>query len=196
MRFLLGQRGGCRRARQGIPNHEDLEPEQPGGCASAADLGYNSGMTPPAPTGPRLHRARFAELTPFEVYGLCRLRVDVFVVEQRCPYPELDGRDIEPATEHLWFEAGGEVVATIRVLDDGDSRAIGRVATAVAARGRGLAARLMAAGLARCGDAPVTLGAQAYLEHWYRRFGFTRSGPDYVEDGIPHLPMRREGRRA
>src|SRR3954470_12174031 len=90
-----------------------------------------------------LRRSRFAELSPFEVYALCRLRVDVFVVEQQCPYPELDGRDVEPATEHLWFETDGRVLATIRVLDDGESRAIGRVATAAEARGQGLAARLM-----------------------------------------------------
>ena len=156
------------------------------------DLGYNSLMTAPAPAEPRLRRARFADLTPFEVYGLCRLRVDVFVVEQQCPYPELDGRDTEPATEHLWFEADGEVLATILVLDNGPSRAIGRVATAASARGQGLAARLMEEGIALYGDAPITLGAQAYLEHWYARFGFGRSGPDYLEDGIPHLPMRRD----
>ena len=144
-------------------------------------------------TEPVLRRARFADLTPFEVYGLCRLRVDVFVVEQACPYPELDGRDVEPATEHLWFDADGVPVATIRVLDDdGASRAIGRVATDAAWRGRGLAARLMDEVLASYGDGPLTLGAQAYLEGWYERFGFRRSGPDYVEDGIPHVPMRRE----
>jgi ElaA protein len=153
-------------------------------------------VTPPEPSPPRLRRARFAGLTPFEVYGLCRLRVDVFVVEQHCPYPELDGRDTEPATEHLWFESDGRVLATIRVLDDGGTRAIGRVATAVDARGQGLAARLMEEGIALCGGAPITLGAQAYLEHWYERFGFRRSGPGYVEDGIPHVPMRREGERA
>jgi predicted GNAT family N-acyltransferase len=140
----------------------------------------------------RLRTARFAALTPFEVYALCRLRVDVFVVEQECPYPELDGRDVEPATVHLWFEEAGEVAATIRVLDDGDSRAIGRVATAAGHRGRGLAARLMEAGIELCGDVPITLGAQAHLEGWYARFGFGRSGPGYVEDGIPHVPMRRE----
>src|SRR3712207_4218899 len=94
-------------------------------------------------SSPVLRRAPFAELTPFEVYRLCRLRVDVFVVEQACPYPELDGRDVEPATEHLWFECGGEVAATIRVLDDGETKAIGRVATAPAFRGLGLAARLI-----------------------------------------------------
>ena len=141
---------------------------------------------------PRLRRARFAELTPFEVYGLCRLRVDVFVVEQQCPYAELDGRDVEPATEHLWFESDGEVLSSIRVLDDGATRAIGRVATARGARGRGLSGRLLEAALASYGDGPITLGAQAYLEGWYERFGFRRSGPAYDDDGIPHVPMRRE----
>ena len=143
----------------------------------------------------RLCQAPFAELTPHEVYGLLRLRVDVFVVEQECPYPELDGRDAEPATLHLWFEADGphgpEVAATIRLLDDGDSRAIGRVATAAGFRGQGLAARLMEEGITLCGALPITLGAQAHLEGWYGRFGFRRSGPGYVEDGIPHVPMRR-----
>jgi predicted GNAT family N-acyltransferase len=143
-------------------------------------------------SSPLLRRAPFAELTPFQVYGLCRLRVDVFVVEQECPYPELDGRDTEPATVHLWFEEDGEILATIRVLDDGATRAIGRVATAASARGRGLAARLMEEGIALCAGFPITLGAQAYLEGWYERFGFRRSGPGYVEDGIPHVPMRRD----
>ena len=142
-------------------------------------------------TGPTFRQAPFAQLTGAEVYGLCRLRVDVFVVEQQCPYPELDGRDLEPETVHLWFEADGRPVATIRVLREGTGWAIGRVATAAGWRGSGLAARLMEAGLALCGDAPVVLGAQAHLEGWYERFGFRRSGPDYVEDGIPHLPMRR-----
>jgi predicted GNAT family N-acyltransferase len=149
-------------------------------------------MTATPATEPVLRRARFAELTPFELYGLCRLRVDVFVVEQECPYPELDGRDAEPTTVHVWFEEDGAVLATIRVLDDGDTRAIGRVATAASARGRGLAARLMEEGIALCAGSPITLGAQAHLEGWYERFGFRRSGEGYVEDGIPHVPMRRE----
>ena len=150
---------------------------------------YN-GRVPPV--SPVLRTALFAELTPFEVYGLCRLRVDVFVVEQECPYAELDGRDVEPATRHLWFADDGEVLATIRVLDDGDTRAIGRVATAATARGRGLAARLIEAGIDLCDGVPITMGAQSHLEGWYGRFGFRLSGPGYVEDGIPHVPMRRE----
>jgi ElaA protein len=139
-----------------------------------------------------MRQASFSELTGREVYGLCRLRVDVFVVEQRCPYPELDGRDLEPGTVHVWFEADGEPVATIRVLEEPAARAIGRVATAAGWRGQGLAARLLEAGIALCGDdVPIALGAQAHLEGWYERFGFRRSGPGYVEDGIPHVPMRR-----
>jgi ElaA protein len=142
-------------------------------------------------TEPRIRQARFAELTGLEVYGLCRLRVDVFVVEQKCPYPELDGRDLEPGTVHLWFEADGTPVATIRVLREPAGWAIGRVATAEGWRGRALAARLMEAGIALCRDEPIVLGAQRYLEQWYEGFGFRRTGADYVEDGIPHLPMRR-----
>jgi predicted GNAT family N-acyltransferase len=142
--------------------------------------------------GLRLRQEPFRALTPYEVYALCRLRVDVFVVEQACPYPELDGRDTEPATVHLWLESDDAVAATIRVLDDGETRAIGRVATAAAFRRRGLAARLMAEGIALCAGFPITLGAQAHLEGWYEEFGFRRSGPGYVEDGIPHVPMRRE----
>ncbi len=151
-------------------------------------------MTTSTPDGPfRLRQAPFAELTPFEVYALCRLRVDVFVVEQECPYPELDGRDTEPTTVHLWQESGsGEVAASIRVLDDGGTRAIGRVATAAGFRGRGLAARLIDEGIALCEGFPITVGAQAHLQGWYERFGFRLAGPGYVEDGIPHVPMRRE----
>jgi ElaA protein len=138
-----------------------------------------------------MREARFGELTPYEVYGLCRLRVDVFVVEQECPYPELDGRDTEPVTVHLWHEAAdGTVLSTIRVLSNGEDRAIGRVATAAGARGRGLSAELVRRGIELCEGRTIDIGAQAYLETWYERFGFVRSGPDYLEDGILHLPMR------
>jgi ElaA protein len=143
---------------------------------------------------PTLRTARFAELTPAELYGLLRLRVDVFVVEQNCPYPELDGRDTEPTTVHLWFADGDTVLSTLRLLQNGEDRAIGRVATAVPARGRGLSAQLVQRGIELCAGRVIDIGAQAYLEQWYERFGFRRSGPDYVEDGIPHLPMRLGGR--
>jgi ElaA protein len=149
--------------------------------------------------GATLRTARFAELTPAELYGLLRLRVDVFVVEQACPYPELDGRDAEPGTVHLWFaddstDDEGAVLSTLRVLENGEDRAIGRVATAAPARGRGLSAELVRRGIELCGGRTIDIGAQAYLEHWYQRLGFRRSGPDYLEDGIAHLSMRLPGR--
>ena len=97
---------------------------------------------------PVLQTARFAELTAAQLYGLLRLRVDVFVVEQACPYPELDGRDTEPGTVHLWYaDDAGTALATIRVLENGDDRAIGWVATAAGARGQGLSARLVRRGI-------------------------------------------------
>jgi ElaA protein len=143
---------------------------------------------------PALRSAAFADLTPAELYGILRLRVDVFVVEQACPYPELDGRDTEPTTVHLWHEAAeGAVLSTLRVLQNGEDRAIGRVATAEGARGRGLSAELVRRGIELCGGRTIDIGAQAYLESWYERFGFRRSGVDYVEDGILHLPMRLAG---
>src|SRR3954469_9047961 len=104
-----------------------------------------------------MRQARFAELTGLEVYGLCRLRVDVFVVEQKCPYPELDGRDTESGTVHLWFEEDARPVATIRGLQEEQAGAIGGVATAASARGRGLAGRLIGIGIDLCGDASITL---------------------------------------
>ena len=153
---------------------------------------------PPTPTGrrrpaaPTVHAARLVELDPLTVYALLRLRVDVFVVEQECAYPELDGVDVEPSTEHLWIEVDGTPVATVRTLVDADGvHHLGRVATHVAHRGQGYAATLVRAGLSRVGEHPVHIGAQTYLEGWYGRFGFRRAGEDHLEDGIPHLPMVR-----
>jgi ElaA protein len=124
------------------------------------------------------------------LHAILRLRVDVFVVEQTCPYPEIDGRDVEAATVQWWWEEDGEVLACLRVLREPDGGArIGRVATAVRARGRGLAATLIRAALAGLGD-DVVLGAQSHLVDWYRRLGFVPDGEEYDEDGIPHTPMR------
>ncbi|HEX5595630.1 MAG TPA: GNAT family N-acetyltransferase [Micromonosporaceae bacterium] len=140
----------------------------------------------------QLHVASFAELDLRTLYELLRLRVDVFVVEQECAYPELDGRDTEPGTRHLWLEKHGVPVAYLRLLDDGAVQRIGRVAVTRNARGRGFAARLMAQALAIIGPMPCVLDAQTYLVDFYAGFDFLATGPEYVEDGIPHLPMRRD----
>ncbi|MGC1209029.1 MAG: GNAT family N-acetyltransferase [Ornithinimicrobium sp.] len=132
-------------------------------------------------------------LTADQLHGLLRLRVDVFVVEQECAYAELDGLDLAPGTEHLWIgdAAADDARATLRILADGEARRIGRVATARAHRGHGYAGALMRQALNHVGERDVTLEAQTHLEPWYAKWGFTRGGADYVEDGIPHVPMRR-----
>jgi ElaA protein len=135
--------------------------------------------------------ATVAELDPVTLYGILGLRSAVFVVEQDCVYLDPDGRDLEPDARQLWIERDGVVVATLRLLRDPDGRArIGRVATEQSTRGAGLAAELMRHALALVPDVDVVLGAQSYLAEWYAQFGFVRDGADYLEDGIPHLPMR------
>lgn len=149
------------------------------------------GTTDHGPDG-AIRAGTFAALDPPTLYALLRLRVDVFVVEQACPYPELDGRDCEPDTEHLWVAArDGTPVGCLRVLAEPDGTArIGRVAVAEAARGAGVASRLMTAALARVGDRECWLDAQSHLVGFYRRFGFAVAGDDFRQDGILHTPMR------
>ncbi len=134
---------------------------------------------------------RFDDLDARTTYEICRLRQDVFVVEQQCPYPDLDGRDLEPGTRHLLLEDDTGLVGYLRLLDDGGHARIGRVLLTKGARGRGLADDLMLAALAECEGREVVLDAQEPLERWYAGFGFEVSGPGFLEDGIPHVPMLR-----
>lgn len=125
------------------------------------------------------------------LHEILRLRQDVFVVEQECAYPDIDGRDLEPGTLQFW--AGqGSVDATLRLLREDDcTERIGRVATARHARSQGLGAQLMEAAIAESRSSSIVINAQAHLEQWYGRFGFVRSGDDFLEDAIPHVPMTR-----
>lgn len=144
-----------------------------------------------------LHSAATWEGVPARIaYGIGRLRQEVFVVEQECAYLDLDGRDLDAGAVQFWAQdAQGEVAATLRVLPEDHQelglRSIGRVATASAWRGRGVAAALLDAALAECAGHPVLIHAQSYLTEWYAGFGFVTSGPEFLEDAIPHTPMRR-----
>jgi ElaA protein len=139
-----------------------------------------------------VQRTRFANLSPLQLYRILQLRSEVFVVEQECPYQELDDRDHEPETEHLWIEEEGAVVAVIRVLHDDDgSLRIGRVATAKSARGRGLAGTLIDAVVNDVVDVDVVMDVQTHLVDYYSRWGFVVDGDEFIQDGIPHTPMRR-----
>lgn len=150
-----------------------------------------------------VHRAWAADLEPSMLYELLRLRVEVFVVEQVCPYGELDGRDLEARARHYWLGAAGPihpgrpdpVLGCLRLLEEpaGDFR-IGRLCTVRSARGHGLGRQLLEAALAEVGSAACVLDAQEHLGDFYRGYGFEATGPSYDWDGVAHLPMRRPGR--
>ena len=132
----------------------------------------------------------FCELTNTTLIDLLSLRSEVFVVEQNCVYQDIDGRDQEPTTRHIWLQEGATVIACLRLLQDAQTQRIGRVVTAAEQRGKGYSAQLIEYTLAHS-SGPWVLSAQAQLEQWYQRFGFVRCGPDYLEDGLPHLPMHK-----
>jgi ElaA protein len=132
----------------------------------------------------------FDHLSARDGYDAWRLRQDVFVVEQECPYPDLDGRDDEPGTTHVLMRDGGPLLGYARVLDDGDTWRIGRVVLAPEARGRRLADGLMRIALECSHGRDVVLDAQSPLTSWYASFGFEVDGEEFLEDGIPHTPMR------
>ncbi|ANY10252.1 acyltransferase [Pseudonocardia sp. HH130630-07] len=131
-------------------------------------------------------------------YALLALRTAVFVVEQECPYQELDGRDLERRTRHYWLarDTGEsvEIVATLRLLvEPGGGYRIGRVCTRGDSRGHGYGHQLMDAALAEVGSSVCVLDAQEQQEAFYRRHGFVTTGERFLEDGIGHLPMTRNG---
>jgi ElaA protein len=134
----------------------------------------------------------FADLTATELHDILRLRGDVFVVEQACVYPDIDGRDTEPTTMHHWISVEHTVAAYARTLTDPDGATrIGRVVTDPRFRRDGLAARLVNT-IVETSSSPLLLDAQSYLVEWYERIGFSVAGPEFIEDGIPHVPMTLE----
>lgn len=134
------------------------------------------------------------DLDAATLYRLLALRAEVFVVEQNCPYLDLDGQDLVPETRHYWLaDEAGRVISTLRLMDHHGIFWIGRVCTAADERGHGHTARLMQAALAEVGGRPCRLNAQAYLTGMYTRHGFAVDGAEFVEDGIPHVPMLRPG---
>lgn len=142
---------------------------------------------------------RFSDLTPETLYSILRLRSAIFVVEQNCVFPDMDGRD--PECEHLcgWNEQ--KLLAYLRLVPPvtrSAEVALGRVVVAREARGLGLGRTAMLEGLRRCEERypgrPVKVSAQRHLERFYTSLGFACMGEPYMEDGIAHINMIR-GRR-
>ncbi|WP_337880332.1 GNAT family N-acetyltransferase [Rheinheimera sp.] len=145
------------------------------------------------------HSRRFSELDAGTLYQLLQLRVDVFVVEQNCPYPELDGKDLLPDTQHLYLHNEQKVLAYARILPPGssypDNPSLGRICVAQGARQLALGKELVrqAIGLAEqhWPSQPIRISAQCYLQRFYEGFGFIACSEAYLEDNIPHLEMLR-----
>lgn len=140
----------------------------------------------------------FEQLTTSELYALLKLRVDVFVVEQNCPYPELDGHDTHPQTRHLLGFEGSELVAYARVLPPGlnyETPSIGRVVTKASQRrlgtGHTVIVKAMETATQYWPSEAISLAAQAYLKGFYESHGFREVSDEYLEDGIPHIDMVR-----
>jgi ElaA protein len=138
---------------------------------------------------------RFADGSASELYELLRFRQAIFVVEQRCAYPDLDGLDQQAL--HLLLRQAGELIGYLRLIPYPEEArvAIGRVAIAETQRGHGLARRMMAEALDRVvrdhRGRTVTLTAQTYLVPFYKSFGFRPTSPPFDDYGLEHIEMTR-----
>ncbi|MCO6499513.1 MAG: GNAT family N-acetyltransferase [Vicingus serpentipes] len=140
----------------------------------------------------------FKELSVEEYHHLLFLRTAVFVVEQNCPYQEVDEKD--PLSYHLFGKnEQGEVIAVTRIVPPGISYpeiSIGRVAIKKEYRERGLAHELIRETLSfiknKWGKESIRISAQEHLTNYYQKHGFKQVGEMYLEDNIPHVEMLKE----
>ncbi len=136
----------------------------------------------------------FDELSNTELYAILKLRCQVFVVEQNCSYQDIDEKDKN--CFHLMAWQGDELVAYARLLAPGITFAeacIGRVLTNQNYRGLGIGLTLIEKSIAHISHTyntnTIRIGAQLYLKKFYESFGFKIAGPEFLEDGIPHIEM-------
>ncbi|MDY3092197.1 MAG: GNAT family N-acetyltransferase [Erysipelotrichaceae bacterium] len=135
---------------------------------------------------------RFDELDIHDLYEIMKLRCDVFIVEQECHYEDIDGRDINAI--HVYLKDNNEIVGYLRILDKGvvfKEVSIGRV---IAKRRRvGIGSELLKAGLKAAkkyyNADKIKIEAQVNAKSFYERVGFKVCGAEFLEDGIPHVPM-------
>lgn len=138
------------------------------------------------------HIKEFQELSLTELYSILKLRSEVFVVEQNCPYADMDDKDQD--AYHLWLSSENQIVAYCRVLDNGDdSVLIGRVVVDKNFRGKKLGKDIFQTAFDLCKlNYPhkiIRISAQLYLQEFYTGFGFATVSGVYLEDGIPHVRM-------
>lgn len=145
------------------------------------------------------HMKSFNQLSIMEFYQIAQLRVDVFVVEQNCPYSDLDDKDHQPEAIHLFATDSHKVVTYLRILPPSSNQAnmpiIGRVVTLRKYRGRGLGHDMLQKAITLLDDnwpgLTCHISAQTHLQHFYQKHGFISLNEEYLEDGIPHIAMER-----
>lgn len=143
------------------------------------------------------HFKKFDELNSTELYKILQLRINVFIVEQNCPYEECDDKDLK--SKHLWCEFNNQIVAYCRILPHGISYqepSIGRVVTHPQFRDKKLGHKLMRHSLEIIQNHfhtnEVRISAQAHLKNFYENHGFKQVSDQYLEDHIPHIEMLRQ----
>ncbi|RLM19073.1 GNAT family N-acetyltransferase [Brenneria alni] len=136
------------------------------------------------------------DLNVYSLHDILALRIQVFVVEQTCPYQDIDGQDLADGNRHIAAYHNGKIAAYARLLaphPGNDAVTIGRVIVAPYARGQHLGHQLLEHVLAACARhwprKHLFLSAQAHLQHFYAAFGFIATGDLYEEDGIAHIDM-------
>jgi ElaA protein len=136
---------------------------------------------------------RWLDLSADQLYELLEFRQAIFVVEQASPYPDLDGRDSE--ARHLTLRRGGALIGYLRLIPPDPRARIGRVAVTQAERGNGFARLMMDEALRIAASfhpgCDIEIGAQTYLEPFYRSFGFLPATSPYDDFGVPHIDMVR-----
>lgn len=143
----------------------------------------------------RWQLSSFADLSPHQIYAILQARTEVFVIEQRCLFQDIDGKD--PACHHLiGWTAHQQVAAYLRIVPPGlafTEASIGRVLTTKIGRGLGIGKTLLSTGLTQTRalypTQAIRIGAQQYLEQFYASFGFQTVSEMYLEDDIPHVEM-------
>ena len=138
----------------------------------------------------------FNDLTAKELYEILRLRVDVFVVEQKCSYSEVDGKDLD--AWHLWFEDEDGIAGYLRLLAPGVSFKEASIGRVIAKKRRcGIGSKLMQAGIEKMkeiyGDTDIRIEAQVYAREFYEKAGFVKVSEEFLDDGIPHIEMLWKG---
>jgi ElaA protein len=139
----------------------------------------------------------FDELSNIDLYSILRLRAEVFVVEQNCPYQDADGKDLK-SLHLMGRDENGNLITYARIVPPGVSFtevSIGRVVSAPKLRGTGAGKALMTMSIEvinqKYGTAPIRIGAQLYLKKFYESFGFIQISEEYLEDNIPHIEMTK-----